>query len=71
MTTSKFNSEARAKRIAQYEIKLRKIRQKIFDYEGTGKEEKAERILIKIKNEFLRLRGFSSDNNPAFNCYLY
>jgi|694.fasta_scaffold90280_1 hypothetical protein len=71
MKTSKFNPERRAKREKEYEIKLRKIRQRIFDYEGTSKEEKAERVLMKIKNEFLRLRGFSDYNNPSFNCYLY
>lgn len=71
MKTSKFDSETKAKREKEYEIKLRKIRRRIFDYEGTNKEKKAERVLMKIKNEFLRLRGFSVTENPSFNCYLY
>jgi hypothetical protein len=36
-----------------YEKLLRRMRQRIFDYDGTGKEEKAGRALRKIKRKFL------------------
>lgn len=36
-----------------YEKTLRKVRQRIFDYDDMGKDEKAKRVLLKLKSKLM------------------
>ena len=44
---------------------LRKMRQKIFDYDNTPNEKKAERVLRYLKKRVLRQRKQERENAPV------
>jgi hypothetical protein len=50
-----------------YEKHLRLIRSKIFGY-PVEKEEKAMRVLRKLKAAFLKTRPIASDYHPFYAC---
>jgi hypothetical protein len=50
-----------------YEKQLRKIRSKIWEY-PPEKEEKAERVLGKLKDAFLKTRPIASEYHPFYAC---
>jgi hypothetical protein len=50
-----------------YEKHLRRIRSKIFDYPAE-KEEKADRVLRKLKDAFLKTRPIASEYHPFYAC---
>jgi len=50
-----------------YEKHLRRIRSKIFDY-PPEKEEKADRVLRKLKDAFLKTRPIASEYHPFYAC---
>ena len=50
-----------------YEKHLRRIRSKIFDY-PSEKQEKADRVLRKLKDAFLKSRPIASEYHPFYTC---
>jgi len=50
-----------------YEKHLRRIRSKIFDF-PLKKEEKADRVLRKLKDAFLKTRPISSEYHSFYAC---
>jgi hypothetical protein len=50
-----------------YEKHLVRIRSKIFDY-PLEKEEKADRVLRKLKDAFLKTRPIASEYHPFYAC---
>jgi hypothetical protein len=50
-----------------YEKHLRRIRQRIFDY-PPEKEEKAARVLLKLKTAFLKTQPYTMEYHPFYAC---
>jgi hypothetical protein len=50
-----------------HEKHLIRIRSKIFDY-PLEKEEKAMRVLLKLKSAFLKTRPIASEYHPFYAC---
>lgn len=49
----------------KYAKLLRRMRQRIFDYDGTSKEVKALRVLLKIKARYTQSAAFKAEAEAA------